>query len=61
MTLYLTKLDHYTHFDGRRIKLWQVYGGYLVEIVPVHGTPVRKSFTSRTRAREAYDAAVRGC
>ena len=61
MTIYLTKLDHYTHYDGRKVELWQAGKYFFVEIRPVRGNPVTKNFASYTRAREAYDAAVRGC
>jgi hypothetical protein len=34
---------------------------FLVRIIPVRGKPVQHPYTSERRAREAYDAAVRGC
>lgn len=57
----MTLLDHYTHYDGRRIELWKADRYHLVRIVPVRGKPVQRTYTSERRAREAFDAAVRGC
>jgi hypothetical protein len=61
MTSFPTLLDHYTHYDGRRIELWKADRYFLVRIVPVRGKPVQHPYTSERRAREAFDAAVRGC
>jgi hypothetical protein len=57
----MTLVDHYTHHDGRRIELWKADRYFLVRIIPVRGTPVQHPYTSERRAREAFDAAVRGC
>jgi hypothetical protein len=57
----MTLVDHYTHFDGRRIELRRADRYFLVRIIPVRGKPVQHPYTSETRAREAFDAAVRGC
>ena len=57
----MTLIDHYTHHDGRRIELWREDRYYLVRIIPVRGKAVQRPYTRETRAREAFDAAVRGC
>jgi hypothetical protein len=37
----MTLLDHYTHYDGRRIELWKADRYHLVRIVPVRGKAVQ--------------------